>query len=127
MAQVDFAVFLFALWWTVPVLWLPMIIVEQESIWGLLALGLVAPLVGKALYELAIQAEIIAGTAVAIALDAYRREALKLLGVTPPATLSAERQLWSKLEGSRDPSRGVELIYAKEEALRDKKTSEMTR
>ena len=110
-AQVEFAIFLFALWWTIPSVWLPLILVNGKAVWAFLAIGIAAPLVGMALYELAVQAEIVAARTVATALDRYRRDALKELGFDPPATLSAERQLWLKLYRSREPK--VDLIYAK--------------
>ena len=116
-AQVEFAIFLFALWWTIPLVWLPLIVARHGSIapetaiWGFLAIGLAAPLVGKVLYELAVQAEIVAGRAIATALDRYRRDALKELGFDLPVTLSAERKLWVKLYRSSEP--GIDLTYAK--------------
>ena len=113
MAQVDFAVLLFALWWTIPLAWLPLIAFTAKSVWALLAIGWFTPYVGKALYELAIQAELIAGGAIATVIDRYHRDALKNLGFDPPIALSAERNLWTRLDQSRNVNNQEELIYAK--------------
>ena len=126
-AQVDFAVFLFALWWTVPLAWLPAIVGNYHltkapagidslnfAIWAFLAIGLATPLIAKGLYQLAIQAEIVAASATATALDRYRRDALKELGFEPPVRLSEERLLWSKLYRASQPK--VDLIYPRQAA-----------
>jgi hypothetical protein len=111
-AQSDFAVALFALWWTVPLLWLPLAVAAEPPdpvVAGVL--GLAAPIIGWGLYELAVQAEIATGNAIATALDQHRRGALVALGLDPPRTLSGERELWRKLDLSGEPNNGVELVY----------------
>lgn len=110
-AQVDFAVLLLALTLTIPLVWLPLIVVENKSIWAFLAIGLATPPVLMALYTLVLRSELDFGGAVQTTIDRYRLAVLPMLAMPLPPTLSAERDLWRRLGRMNVPAGGVQLTY----------------
>lgn len=110
-AMVDFAVLLLVLSLTIPAFWLPLIALWGKSVWIFLALGLLTPFAIKALYELLIRSEMAFGDIVETAIDRHRLAVFPMLAMPLPATLSAERDLWSRLEKASWSGGNVELVY----------------
>jgi hypothetical protein len=110
-AQVEFAVLLLALAVTVPAFWLPYIVIANKSLAAFVLIGVLAPAVLAALYELAVQSEVRFANSVNSAVDRYRLDVFPLLKLKPPPTRSAERALWRKLHNARVADSGVELVY----------------
>lgn len=110
-ARTDFAALLLVLSLTIPAVWLPVIIAYNKSVVAFLAIGLATPVVIAMCYELLIRSEMAFGEIVQTAIDRYHLAVFPLLGIPLPATLSAERELWSRLERASWSGPSTELVY----------------
>jgi hypothetical protein len=111
-SQVDFAILSLALVITIPAVWLPVLAFTATSPWLFLTIGLGAPFLTGFFYELAVESQIAFGEVVKTAIDKYRLDLLvKVLRQPLPATLSAERELWSGLRRAEDAANRFDLVY----------------
>jgi hypothetical protein len=111
-ALVDFSVLTFALTFMVPLIWLPILLVTESTPWLFLAVGLSAPFVLLFLFELVVRSQIGFGEIVRVAIDQYRLDVLtKMLHQRAPATLAAERALWTELLAATEPGNPTDLSY----------------
>lgn len=117
-ALVDFAALLLTLCITVPLVWLPILLLSDkpaiavgQPVAAFLAIGLAAPLFIAACYELLVRSEMAFGSVVQTMVDRYHLAVFPLLSLPVPATLSAERELWSRIEQSSWSGANVELVY----------------
>lgn len=98
-AQIDFAVLSLALSVTIPLAWLPYLAWAGTDPVLFLVIGGTAPLFIIFFYHVAVESQIAFGDVMKAAIDNYR---LDLLGVNLrqplPATLSDERELWTRLQ-----------------------------
>jgi hypothetical protein len=108
---VDFAALLLVLALTIPAVWLPVIIVNDKPVFAFLAIGVGAPIALAMFYELLIRAEMAFGIVVQNIVDRYHLAIFPMLSLPVPATLSAERDLWSRVEQASWSSAGVDLVY----------------
>jgi hypothetical protein len=110
-SQIDFAVLSLALALTIPLIWLPYLAWTADNPTKFLVIGAAAPLVAAFFYHVAVESQIAFGEVMKTAIDSHR---LKLLSDNLrqplPATLSAERELWGRLQGI-DQVRAYELVY----------------
>lgn len=109
--QVDFAALSLALLAILPMIWIPLLAVYATSIYPLLVMGAVVPVVAMVLYEVLFSSEIAFGTVVKVVVDRYRLDLLTVLKQPLPATLGAERQIWEQLSVIDDGVRGRDLKY----------------
>lgn len=117
-AQLNFSVLTLALAVTVPLVWLPMLLIKSTSptsAWMFLAVGLLSPLILLFLYELVVQSQSVFGEVVRAAIDKYRLQVLTEIAHQPlPATLSAERALWMGLRMASEPGNEFDLAIVHE-------------
>jgi hypothetical protein len=109
--QVDFAALSLALLAILPMIWIPLLAVYATSVYPLLIMGAVVPVVALVLYEVLFSSEIAFGAVVKVVVDRYRLDLLTLLKQPLPATLGAERQMWGQLSAIDDGVRGRDLRY----------------
>ena len=93
----DFAVLSLVLGVALLTIWLPLLALEGNALVPFLLLGTLGPVVVRLIYQLVIEAQISLGEVAQGAVDRFRFDALKMLHIKPPATLSAEREIWSTL------------------------------
>jgi hypothetical protein len=96
-ARTNFAILLLALLTSVPLIWLPLCLIERAPIWLFLAIGILTPALLAGTYQLLLQAEIAFGRVTRAAFDRYRLSVLPGLSVALPVDLSSERRLWDRL------------------------------
>jgi hypothetical protein len=110
-AQLDFSVLLFFLVQTVPVIWVPLVIIADAPLWVALLIAWAAPVINAGLYQVVIASQAAYGGVVETAIDTYRFAVLEALHQPRPLSLAAERHLWWSL--SRVSSRGhdIDLVY----------------
>ena len=112
-SQVNFSVLALALAFTVPLFWLPFLLFTASSPWLFLAIGLLSPLVLRFFYELVVQSQTVFGQVVRVAIDKYRLQVLTEIMRQPlPATLTAERTLWTRLQQASEPGNQFDLTFA---------------
>lgn len=109
---IAFSVLALVLSATVPAAWLPILVVTQHTPWLFLGIGIATPFVLRFFYEMVVQSQYAFGRLVRGAVDQYRIDLLtKTLHQPFPATLSAERALWEKLQSLEKKDNRVELVY----------------
>jgi hypothetical protein len=94
---IDFAVLSLVLSVVSLAIWLPLQAFLGNTPWVFLLLGTVGPLVIHLFYQLVVESQISLGEVVQGAVDKFRPDVLKMLHIKPPATLSAEREIWTTL------------------------------
>jgi hypothetical protein len=110
-ARTNFAMLLLALLISVPVIWLPLCLIEHAPAWLFGAIGLLSPLLVAGTYQLVLQAEIAFGSVTRAAFDRYRLSVLPGLSVALPVDLSSERRLWDRLETVDLPDARVDIVF----------------
>ncbi|MCP4381249.1 MAG: hypothetical protein GY798_07495 [Hyphomicrobiales bacterium] len=116
-SQIEFSVLAFTLTLTVPVVWLPILVMTQQTPWLFLGIGIATPFVLRFFYEMVVQSQNAFGRTVKGAVDHYRLDLLmKTLHLPMPATLSAERALWHKLQDLEKDGNEVDIAYDREKA-----------
>jgi hypothetical protein len=113
-SQRDFAVLLLILAYTIPMVWLPLLAATGGSLWVLLLIGWLFPLLSIVLYELVIRSEIAFGEVVATVIDEHRLALLEKLHLARPRTLAAEKKLWRRLVRAGAPGNFEDLEYKPE-------------
>jgi hypothetical protein len=97
-SQVSFSVLALLLTFTVPVVWLPILLFTDTTPWLFLTIGVLSPALVLFLYELVVQSQSVFGEVVRAAIDKYRLDVLTDMMRQPlPTTLAAERALWRGL------------------------------
>ena len=109
--QVDFAVLSLALALTIPLVWLPVLLLRGQSPWLFLAIGAATPLLLGFFYRLTFEAQLAFGELVKTSIDKSRFLVLKMLRQPEPLTRSDERALWVRVAGAETDGRLVNLIY----------------
>jgi hypothetical protein len=94
---VDFAVLSLVLAVALLAIWLPILAMQGASPWPFLILGAGGPVLVRFFYQLVVESQISLGEIAQGVVDRFRFDLLKMLHIKPPATLSAERELWSTL------------------------------
>ena len=110
-AQLDFAVLLIALIQTVPLAWLPVLLLFVDSPAVAVLIAWAWPLVSAGLYEAVVRAQIAFGSVVETTIDRHRFALLDSLHQPRPETLAAERELWRRLGRITTRGHGVNLVY----------------
>ena len=111
-AQIDFAMLSLLLIISVAVVWIPVLVCMDTSPWLFLAIGTVTPVLVGFLYQLAFESQITFGEMVKALMDRYRFDVLTTVLSQPlPATLSAERYLWTTLQNSAEKGMVTDLVY----------------
>jgi hypothetical protein len=112
-SQVSFSVFALVLTLTVPLAWLPVLLVTASTPWLFLAIGVLSPMVLLFFYELVVQSQSVFGGVVRAAIDKFRLQVLTEIMRQPlPATLAAERYLWARLRQASEPGNRVDLSFS---------------
>jgi len=93
----DFAVLTLVLSVLLMAIWLPLLALRGKSTVPFLALGIGGPLFVRFIYQLVVESQISLGEVARGVIDKFRFDVLKLLHIKPPATLSAEREIWAAL------------------------------
>jgi hypothetical protein len=96
-ALADFSVLSLMLAVATLVVWLPLLALTQKEPWSFLGLGIAGPLLVRFFYQLVIESQISLGEAAQGIVDRFRFDVLKMLHIKPPATLAAEREIWSTM------------------------------
>jgi hypothetical protein len=109
-SQVSFSVLALMLMLTVPLVWLPTLLVTATTPWLFLAIGFLSPVLVLFLYELVVQSQSVFGEVVRAAIDKYRIQVLTEVMRQPlPATLAVERLLWRGLSLASEPANAANL------------------
>lgn len=115
-ALVDFAVLSLVLSTALLLVWLPLLAARADSPWAFLLLGAIGPIFVRFFYQLVVESQISLGELVQVVVDKYRFDVLTMLHIKPPATLSAEREIWRTLSavarGEPPPDADGSLPYA---------------
>jgi len=109
--QVNFAVLLLALSLTVPLVWIPILVLTGHSIVLYLSVAALSTISIKLLYEFVAQAHVAFAAVVRTAIDFYRHDVLTKLKQPIPATLSGERMIWRALRTAAQSSAASDLSY----------------
>lgn len=96
-ALADFSVLSFVLAAATIAVWLPLLALLKPNLWLFLALGIGGPLLLRFFYQLVVASQIGLGEVAQGIVDQFRFEVLRMLHLRPPATLAAEREIWSTL------------------------------
>lgn len=97
-ARLNFAVLTLALMASVPLVWFPVILSFQLSLWLFLGVAVVSPILMLFLREMVVQSQNMLGSLVRVAVDKYRLRVLTEIAHQPmPNTLEEERRLWEAL------------------------------
>jgi hypothetical protein len=110
-AQLDFTVLLIALIQTVPLAWLPILLLSGGSRDLVVLIAWTWPLASAGLYEAVVRAQIAFGSVVETTIDRHRFALLDSLHQPRPETLAAERELWRRLGRITTRGHGVNLVY----------------
>lgn len=103
-SQVSFSVLALVLTLTVPLFWLPILLVMDKAPWLFLTVGILSPVLVLFLYELVVQSQAVFGEVVRAAIDKYRLTVLTDVMRQPlPASLASERLLWRRLALTGEP------------------------
>jgi hypothetical protein len=97
-AQIDFALLSLGLSLSIPVVWLPYVVCKAHDPTVFLVLAAAGPLLIGFFYQVAVESQAAFGDVMKAAVDAYRLDLLAKLHQPLPPTLSAERELWRRLE-----------------------------
>ena len=107
-ALADFSVLSLMLAAATLVVWLPLLAFTQREPWSFLALGIGGPFLVRFFYQLVVASQIGLGEVAQGIVDRFRFEVFKMLHIKPPATLAAEREIWSTMaaiaRGERVPA-----------------------
>jgi hypothetical protein len=107
-SQVGFSVLALLLTFSVPLVWLPILVVCDTTPWLFLGIGVLSPALVLFLYELVVQSQSVFGEVVRAAIDKYRLNVLSDVMRQPlPTTLAAERALWRGLALASEPGNEV--------------------
>jgi hypothetical protein len=110
--QLDFSTLLIFLVQSIPLAWLPILMVAHGDPWLILLIGVLWPLATGGIYEVVVRSQMALGRVVAAAIDRYRLDVLAALGQVRPQTLEGERRLWTSLARIGTPGHRVVLVYA---------------
>ena len=111
-SQIDFAAFTLILFWTIPAVWLPLLLVSgSHPPWIFAAVGFITLPVASFLYELVVRSYVAFGAIVETVIDRYRLDLLTILHQPLPLTLSTERDLWDQMSKAGEPGNAVDLTY----------------
>jgi hypothetical protein len=92
--------------------WLPLLATYGATPWPFLLLGITGPLVVRFFYQLVVESQISLGDLAQGVVDRYRFDVLKMLHIKPPATLLAEREIWSnQYDIARGDKPGADIVW----------------
>ena len=94
-ALADFSVLSLMLAAATFCVWLPLLALTQTEPWTFLGLGIGGPLLVRFFYQLMVASQISLGEVAQGVVDRFRFDVLKMLHIKAPATLEAEREIWS--------------------------------
>jgi hypothetical protein len=94
------------------VVWLPLLAFTQREPWSFLALGIGGPFLIRFFYQLVVASQIGLGEVAEGIMDRFRFEVLKMLHIKPPATLAAEREIWSAMAAiARGEGASADMVW----------------
>ncbi len=113
-SRVDFAILCLLLTCSVPLAWLPAVLVLGRSGWLIPVVGGATPLALRLFYQMAIEGQLTLGETIKTTIDRHRFLVLKMLHQPVPATRAEERQLWRRIRQAEEDGRTTDLVYAAE-------------
>jgi hypothetical protein len=112
-SNVDFAILSLVLAITVPLVWLPLLLIEKGEPWMFLGIGVATPAVLGFCYQLVFEGQLALADVIKTAIDRSRFLVLKMLRQPEPASLSEERELWTRMANAAERSRTTDLLYVR--------------
>ncbi len=109
--QLDFSILLLSLSITIPGIWPFVLVGLGLSVTGFVLIASISPIVIGLLYELVVRNDIAFGKVLQTAIDRHRLGVFPMLKLAAPATLSAERDLWTRLAKVEVIDSGVDFVY----------------
>jgi hypothetical protein len=110
-STVDFAVMSLVLAASIPLVWLPILLVRGTNPWLFFAIGISTPPLLGFLYQLVFEGQLAFGEVVKTAIDRYRFLVFKMLHLSLPLSRSEERRLWTLIAKAEEDGRTADLAY----------------
>jgi hypothetical protein len=113
-SRLDFATLCLLLVLTLPLVWLPAVVVASGPIWLIPVLGATTPLALAMFYKMLVEGQLAFGDAINTVIDRHRFIVLKMLRQAPPTTRAKERELWRRIREAEEDGRAADLEYTSE-------------
>jgi hypothetical protein len=110
-SAIDFATLSLFLTASVPLLWLPVIMVTRNHAWLFLAIGFSTPPVLMFFHNLAFEAQLALSEVAKVNIDRSRLLVVQTFRQPEPRSRSEERLLWQRIAAAEEDPRRAELLY----------------